>query len=149
MPHEVEQRVLAGYLDEKRLKHTRQREAILEIFLESRGHITSEDLARKVRERHARIGYTTVYRTLKILCEAGLASERHFDDGATRYETKQKHHDHLVCVGCRRIIEFESATIETAQQEVATRHGFQLLRHRHELYGYCSECQRERTDLND
>jgi Fur family ferric uptake transcriptional regulator len=149
MAHEVEQRVLAGYLDENRLKHTRQREAILEVFLETRGHITSEDLARKVRERHPRIGYTTVYRTLKILCEAGLASERHFDDGATRYETKQKHHDHLVCVGCRKIIEFKSATIETAQQEVAARHGFHLLRHRHELYGYCSECRRKRTDQND
>ena len=93
MPHEVEQRVLASYLDENNLKHTRQREAVLEVFLEARGHITIEDLSRKVRELHPRIGYTTVYRTLKILCEAGLASERHFDDGATRYEIKQKHHD--------------------------------------------------------
>lgn len=149
MPHEVEQQVLAGYLDEKRLKHTRQREAILEIFLENRGHITSEDLARKVRERHPRIGYTTVYRTLKILCEAGLASEGHFDDGATRYEVMRKHHDHLVCVRCRKIVEFKNETIETAQQDVAKRHGFQLLRHRHELYGYCSDCQQEETDPND
>ena len=149
MPHEVEQRVLASYLDENNLKHTRQREAVLEVFLEARGHITIEDLSRKVRELHPRIGYTTVYRTLKILCEAGLASERHFDDGATRYEIKQKHHDHLVCVRCRKIIEFKSPAIESAQQDIAKRHGFHLIRHRHELYGYCSECQRERTDQND
>ena len=141
--HEVEQRVLASYLDDNNLKHTRQREAILEVFLETRGHLTSEDLSRKVRELYPHIGHTTVHRTLKIFCDAGLASERHFDDGATRYEIKEKHHDHLVCVRCRRIIEFESSTIESAQQDIAKRHGFHLLRHRHELYGYCSGCQEE------
>lgn len=149
MAHEAEQRVLARHLDEHGLKHTRQREAILEVFLGTRGHITGEDLARKVRELHPRIGYATVYRTLKILCEAGLASERHFEDGATRYEPKRKHHDHLVCVRCRKIIEFRSSSIERAQREVARHHGFHLLRHRHELYGYCKECWRQRAAEED
>ena len=146
MAHELEQQVLSSYLEDKNLKHTRQREAILEVFLGIRGHITSEDLFRKVRELHPRIGFTTVYRTMKILCDAGLAIERHFDDGATRYEIEQHHHDHLVCVRCGKIVEFESSMIEGAQNDIVKRYGFRLLRHRHELYGYCSDCQQESGD---
>jgi Fur family ferric uptake transcriptional regulator len=147
--HELEQRVLAAYLDHNNLKLTRQRVAILEVFLEAGGHVTSEDLFRKVRELYPHIGHTTVYRTMKILCDAGLASERHFGDGATRYETKQEHHDHLVCLRFRKIIEFEDSTIESARRKVAKSHSFRLLRHRHELYGYCIDCQRESSDPND
>jgi Fur family ferric uptake transcriptional regulator len=143
MAHELERRALANYLDENNLKHTRQREAILEVFLEARGHITSEDLSKNVRELYPHIGHTTVYRTIKLLCDAGLAAERRFDEGATRYETKRQHHDHLVCLRCGKIIEFESSMIEGAQQDIAKRHGFHLLRHRHELYGYCSDCQQQ------
>ena len=146
MAHGREQQALASYLDDHQLKHTRQREAILEVFLQTRGHITSEDLFRKVRELYPRIGHTTVYRTMKILCDAGLATERHFENGATRYEIQHQHHDHLVCLRCGKIIEFESSTIEGAQDEIAKRHGFRLLRHRHELYGHCSACRQETDD---
>ena len=146
MSHEVEHRTLSRYLEDHQLKHTKQREAILEIFLEVTGHITGEDLYQRVRDLHPQIGYTTVYRTMKLLCEAGLASERHFDDGLTRFEIEQEHHDHLVCTRCGRIVEFECSMIEQAQQDIVKRYGFRLLRHRHELYGHCPECQkRERT----
>ena len=143
MAHELEQRAFASYLDGNNLKHTKQREAILEVFLDTRGHITSEDLFLKVRELYPRIGYTTVYRTMKILCDAGLASERHFDNGATRYEIEHEHHDHLVCVRCGKIIEFECAMIEKTQLEIADRYRFRVLRHRHELYGHCDDCALE------
>ena len=142
MGHELEQKALADYLEEHNLKHTRQREAILEVFLNVKGHITGEDLYQQVRERHPNIGYTTVYRTMKLLCDAGLASERHFDDGVTRYEVEHEHHDHLVCTRCGKIVEFECQMIESAQNDIVKRYGFRLLRHRHELYGHCPECQR-------
>ncbi|MAE94181.1 MAG: transcriptional repressor [Deltaproteobacteria bacterium] len=141
MAHELEQKALASYLEDHNLKHTKQREAILSIFLDIKGHITGEELYQRVREQHSNIGYTTVYRTMKLLCDAGLASERHFDDGITRYEIEHEHHDHLVCLRCGKIIEFECQKIESAQDEIVKRHDFQLLRHRHELYGHCSECQ--------
>ena len=141
MVHEVERGRLVRYLGERGLKQTRQREAILDVFLSARGHLTSEDILRAVRELHSNIGYTTVYRTMKLLCEAGLANERHFDDGITRYEIEQEHHDHLVCVKCGEIIEFECEAIEASQNEIAERYGFRLLRHRHELYGYCAACR--------
>ena len=141
MAHDLEQKALASYLEDHNLKHTRQREAILEIFLSIKGHITGDDLYQQVREGHPNIGYTTVYRTMKLLCDAGLASERHFDDGVTRYEIEHEHHDHLVCLRCGKIIEFECQMIEAAQDEIVKRYGFRLLRHRHELYGHCSDCQ--------
>jgi Fur family ferric uptake transcriptional regulator len=141
MGHEVERAALAAYLEQHSLKHTRQREAILDIFLEARGHVTAEDLYSAIREKNPRIGYTTVYRTMKLLVEAGLAQERHFEDGVARYEIEHEHHDHLVCTQCGKIVEFECAMIEKSQTEIADRYGFQLLRHRHELYGHCPDCR--------
>ena len=143
MAHEVEHRSLTRYLEEHSLKHTKQRDAILDVFLKATGHITSEEIYQCVQNEHPSIGYTTVYRTMKLLCDAGLASERHFDDGPTRYEIAHEHHDHLVCVRCGKIIEFECQMIETTQNEIAARYGFRVLRHRHELYGHCENCRDE------
>ena len=146
MSNEIEQKALASYLEDHNLKHTKQREAILDVFLEVKGHITAEALFGKVRELHPNIGFTTVYRTMKLLCDAGLAIERHFDDGVARYEIEHEHHDHLVCTRCGKIVEFECSMIEKAQDEIGKRYGFRLLRHRHELYGHCPDCQkRERA----
>jgi Fur family ferric uptake transcriptional regulator len=144
VPHDLEKKALASYLEDHNLKHTKQREAILEVFLEVEGHITGEELHRRVRRKFPQIGYTTVYRTMKLLCEAGLASERHFDDGVTRFEIQHEHHDHLVCVRCGKIVEFECSMIESAQERIVKAHGFRLLRHRHELYGHCPSCRDDR-----
>ena len=141
MAHEVEHKALARYLDEHNLKHTKQRDAIVHEFLEIKGHVTSEGLYERVREKHPGIGFTTVYRTLKLLSDAGLASEQHFDDGIARFEVAHEHHDHLVCTRCGRIIEFECSMIEAAQDEIADRYKFRVLRHRHELYGHCAQCR--------
>lgn len=141
MPNELEREALARYLEDHNLKRTQQREAILRVFLSLRGHVTAEELHQRLRTRHPNIGYTTVYRTMKLLCDAGLAQERHFDDGVTRYEIEHTHHDHLVCVRCGKIIEFECQMIEATQIEIAAQYHFRVLRHRHELYGHCESCQ--------
>jgi Fur family ferric uptake transcriptional regulator len=143
MAHEVERRALARYLEDHHLKHTKQRDAILEVFLDASGHVTSDDLFQRVRDIHPNIGYTTVYRTLKLLCDAGLAIERRFEDGVTRYEIEHEHHDHLVCTKCGKIVEFECQMIESAQDKIADRYGFRVLRHRHELYGHCANCRQD------
>jgi Fur family ferric uptake transcriptional regulator len=143
MANEVEHRALAQYLEQHNLKHTRQRDEILDAFLSVKGHITSEALHQLVRETSPNIGYTTIYRTMKLLCEAGLAAERNFDDGITRFEIAHEHHDHLVCTRCGKIIEFECEMIEAAQQQIADKYGFRVLRHRHELYGHCEDCLAE------
>ena len=144
MTEKVERTKLARYLEEHNLKHTKQRDAILDVFLGVKGHITSEDLYRRVREEHPNVGYTTVYRTMELLCDAGLANERHFDDGITRYEIEHEHHDHLVCTRCGKIIEFDCEMIESAQERIAKSYDFRVLRHRHELYGHCASCRDDR-----
>ena len=141
MAHEVEREALARYLDQHNLKHTRQRDLILDVFLDEQGHVTGDQIYQIVRAQHPNIGYTTVYRTLKLLCEAGLAEEHQFDDGVTRYEIEREHHDHLVCTLCGKIIEFECHSIEVAQSRIAAEHEFKVLRHRHELYGHCKDCR--------
>lgn len=141
MAHEAEREALARYLEDHSLKRTKQREVILDVFLNADGHVSSEDLYQKIRDVNPRIGYTTVYRTMKLLVDAGLAEERHFDDGVARYEVEHEHHDHLVCTSCGKIIEFESGLIERTQREIADKHGFLVMRHRHELYGLCSSCR--------
>jgi len=149
MAHEAERAALAAYLERHGLKQTRQREAILGSFLEAGGHITSDELYQQIRRAHPRIGYTTVYRTLKLLVDAGLAQERHFDDGAARYEIEQEHHDHLVCTECGKIVEFESRMIEEEQSRIAEHYDFRVHRHRHELYGHCGECRSARKSQED
>ena len=108
------------------LKSTTQRDAIVEQFLRSSGHMSIEDLLARVRKRSPKVGYATVYRTMKLLTDSGLAAARQFGDGQTRYEVmsdEHAHHDHLICVQCGLILEFENDTIEKLQDEMADRLG--------------------------
>lgn len=134
---------LSEYLAGQGLKSTRQRDEILNIFVSAGRHLSAEELYLLVKKPHPGIGYATVYRTLKLLASAGLAEERRFEDGYTRYEYRATdgHHDHLICTKCGKIIEFENVRIEELQQDVARKNRFQVQNHKLELYGLCSECQ--------
>ena len=134
---ETAQERLNAYLQRHGLKQTRQREAILEGFLASTGHITSEQLYETVRESHPDVGAATVYRTLRLLCDAGLANSHQFGSGVTLYEVEGRHHDHLICNDCEAIIEFSNDLVETEQEKIAEQHGFRLTRHQHILFGSC------------
>jgi len=136
--------VLQNYMTRKGLRSTNQRRLVTDIFFRSGGHLSIEDLLSKVREQDPKVGYATVYRTLRLLAECELANVRHFGDGVTRYELRDEgehHHDHLICVVCAKIVEFEDEAIEVLQDRVAERYGFRLRSHKHELYGMCPECQ--------
>lgn len=127
-----------AYIQDRRLNTTSQREAIVEQFLRTKDHVSIDELLGKVRKRHPKVGYATVYRTLKLLVDSGLAIERQFGDGQARYEVVGDHHDHLICMKCSLILEFEDDEIERLQERIALRlGGFTVLRHRHELYGLC------------
>ena len=131
---------LAEYLSRHGLKQTRQRDAILDTFIRAPGHVTSEDLYERVRGEHPEIGAATVYRTLKLFVEAGLANAHHFRDGVTLYEHEGRHHDHLICLGCGEIVEFRNQVIEDGLVDVAKQQGYRLTQHRLHLYGYCPSC---------
>ena len=126
------------------LRSTSQRDVILDIFLSTHEHLSVEDLYLKVKASHPGIGQATVYRTLKLFVEAGLAHEMALPDGRTRYEHQlaSEHHDHLICIRCNRIIEFEDENIERLQQEIAKRHGFVLTNHKMRLCGICPACNK-------
>ncbi len=125
------------------MRSTEQRRLIIDTFLAAEPHLSIDELLAQVRQKDARIGYATVYRTLKMLAECGIAQERHFGDGFARYElaSTESHHDHLICTACGKIIEFEEPQIEELQLTVADRYGFVVTHHRHELYGICTECR--------
>jgi len=126
----------------KGLKSTRQRDMILDCFLSCDQHLSTEELYLKLKESMPGIGFATVYRTLKLFAESGIAREIQFGDGQTRYEHLHagEHHDHLVCTRCGAIMEFENETIEKLQAEVARNHGFTIVNHKLELYGICAKC---------
>ena len=131
---------LVAWLGRKNLKVTQQRRVITEVFFDPdhrESHPTVEELFLRVRGRDQRIGYATVYRTLKLLVESGLAAPSRLGDNQTRYEPEipGEHHDHLVCSRCGAILEFEDARIEELQHEIAARYGFRLSDHRMVLYG--------------
>jgi Fur family ferric uptake transcriptional regulator len=138
-----ELRKFQQYLRSKGLKITHQREEIARTFLHSSRHLSAEELYQRIRNAHPEVGLSTVYRTLKLLVNASLASPRQFGDGITRYEpqTGDEHHDHLICINCGSIIEFEDQRIEQLQNKVAQNNDFTVLRHKLELYGYCKKCR--------
>jgi Fur family transcriptional regulator, ferric uptake regulator len=128
-----------AYLAKKGLKSTKQRDIIAEKFFSTGGHLSIEELLALAREDFPRVGYATVYRTLKLLTECGLAAERRFGEGQTMYETAgdTEHHDHLICLECNHVLEFHNEEIEREQERVARSFGFNVIRHKHELYGLC------------
>lgn len=130
------------FLQKNHLKTTQQREVIVDYFLRAHDHVSIDELLARVRRRHPKVGYATVYRTLKLLVDSGLASQRQFGDGQARFEVAGAHHDHLICARCGLILEFEDDEIEELQERIATRlGGFKVLRHKHELYGICPKEQ--------
>jgi Fur family ferric uptake transcriptional regulator len=133
----------SSYLIVKNLRSTSQRDTILQVFVDAGRHLSAEELYARVKKTHPGIGYATVYRTLKLLAEAGLAQERRFEDGFTRYEYagQDTHHDHLICTSCGAIIEFKNESIEALQQDVARKNHFKVQNHKLELYGLCAVCQ--------
>ena len=137
---------LAAFLSGRRLRSTRQREHILRIFVDARRHLSADELYHLVKKSTPGIGYATVYRTLRLFADAGLAHERRFADGFMRYEyaASGTHHDHLICTHCGMIIEFENEKIEQLQRTIAKRNRFLVQNHKLELYGLCAACQQKK-----
>ena len=139
-----EKAIFLEHIQKAGLRKTAQRELILVTFLRTEDHLTSEDLYWLVNKQDPTVGHTTVYRTLKLLTEAGLAREVRFGDNKTYYEHhfKHEHHDHMICTECGKVIEFFSADIETLQDEVADKYGFRLSHHSLRMWGVCGDCQK-------
>src|SRR5260370_35866323 len=141
-----EMQVLMEFLRDRKLKLTPHRQLILDNFLTNEGHRSVEDIYRVVREEDPRIGYTTVYRTMKILADCGLAREIDLADGIMRYEHlyNHAHHDHLICMQCGKSIEFYKSEIEALQDEASEQLWFKGLDHKLQIYGLCNDCRNDK-----
>jgi len=131
-------------LRDNNLKFTHQRELILKALYENEGHFTPEDIYNIIKKDKPKltIGIATVYRTLGLLEESGMVNSISFEAKGKKYELGlKKHHDHLVCNQCGRLIEFFDEVIEKRQEEIAAQHGFRMLDHSMRIDGICSKCQ--------
>jgi Fur family ferric uptake transcriptional regulator len=143
-----EKEIFLEHIQKAGLRRTAQRDLILEIFLRTEEHLTSEDLYWLIQKHDPSVGHTTVYRTLKLLTEAGLAREVRFGDNKTYYEHhyNHEHHDHMICTECGKVIEFFSAEIEAMQVAAAEKFGFLPTHHSLRLWGVCEECQQKASE---
>ena len=137
--------ILHRHLKKVGLKHTEQRDTILRTFLETREHLSTDELTQLVKKKDPGIGVTTVYRTLKLLAGCGLASEVAFHDGVARYEHQynRRSHHHMVCVECGSSVEFFSPEVDRLEQEVGRKHHYLTTRHTFQIYGICEPCRKK------
>ena len=138
---------LRGKLSECGYKMTPQRREILQIFVEHSDyhHMSAEDVYKILRENNSEIGLATVYRALDLLSELGILVKVEFGDGCARYELNTAdpsihHHHHLICLKCKKVIEFEEDLLDELEEDIAAKSGFQILNHEVKFFGYCSEC---------
>ena len=144
-PMQDEKKVFEEYLKKKNLKHSSTREKVVDIFLNIDRHLTAEELYSFVTKKHSAIGFSTVYRTLKLLSECGLCRELKPEDGVTRYEHlyRHQHHDHLICTRGGKFVEIVDTQIENLQKRLFEQHGFHPQKHKMELYGICKKCRKQ------
>jgi Fur family ferric uptake transcriptional regulator len=132
---------LRDYLAAEGLKYSEQRWKIAELILSSDGHLDAQSVVDRVKAKHPDIGAATVYRNLKVLCDARILKESLTDPATGRviYELYEgEHHDHIVCTDCGEIFEFHSDKIEVLQSAVAREMDFVEVRHRHVIYAKCA-----------
>ena len=134
--------VLRGELRERELPFTQQREAVARVLFESMRHLSADEVADELRARGEQIGKATVYRTLALLVELGLATEHDFEEGFRRYQMQigAAQHDHMICTVCGRVTQFRDEELERALERITDRTGFQTITRQIKVFGTCHEC---------
>ena len=143
--------VFARYLRRNGLKMTRQRETLVDTFLKADGHLSAEELFELAKRVDSRLGYATVFRTLKALTECGLAREIDFADGRHRFEKtyRRPDHHHIVCQECQRTIEFFSPELQEIEEEIVREYHLKPVRQRLQIFGICEDCQKKRRTRHE
>ncbi|MEQ8762568.1 MAG: Fur family transcriptional regulator [Planctomycetota bacterium] len=136
------------YLRSKGFKVTPQRESIVETIFATHAHFSADDLFDMMREDGSQVSKATIYRTLSLLTEGGFLETLRIGEDQKYYEhvLGHEHHDHLICLGCQKIVEFYDQKIEDRQELIIEKHGFVAVRHTHRIYGYCPECQKQKPN---
>lgn len=140
MNNEIRQ--FGKFVAANRLNSSAKRDIVVKTFFATRDHVSAEDLYRAIRKKHPEIGHTTVYRTLKLIAESGLAEVVDFGDGIRRYERKvgRDYHAHLICSRCGQRVEVFDKGIKGLVLSLARRHKFSAQKQRFEIFGTCHRC---------
>ncbi len=129
----------------KGFRMTPQRELIFRSFFKLGKHVSVDELYDKVRQRDRSVGYSTVWRNLKLICQIGLAEEVNIGDGVTRYDrVTPAPHGHFYCLGCRQFIEFNVENIVHMLTRRARAHKFEPEGFKIEVQGYCEKCRNKK-----
>ena len=130
---------LKQILHKENLRYTQQRQEVWDEICVSDEHQDAENIYNSLRKRQIKVSRATVYRTIDVLVKNNLVRRLNLDDGRSRFENKIgiEHHDHIVCLDCRKILEFMDETIEKMQIRIAKEQGFEIVRHVHQLFGRC------------
>lgn len=143
-------RLFGKYLRDQGLPVTHQRETVAEVVFTTDGHLSVEDIESALRSRGERIGKATIYRTLDILVRSRLVEEHDFGEGFKRYEHRLSNHpvhEHMICVECATVTEFQSNELYMVENRVRTDYGFISVRRQLEIYGLCKSCQDSGVEL--
>jgi Fur family ferric uptake transcriptional regulator len=147
--HQQEKKQFFRLFEKEGIDRIDDRMAILSVFLDVERHVTFEELLDLLRQNGLHPEPDFVKKTLSLLCRYGFAAKKEFKGQPTRYEHRHlgRHHDHLICTKCNKIVEFENQQLETMQLDIAASYGFHVLQHRMEIYGLCGDCLKDRTCL--
>lgn len=134
--------VLRGELRERELPFTQQRESVARVLFESTRHLSADEVAEELRERGEQIGKATVYRTLALLVELGLATEHDFGEGFRRYQMQigAAQYDHLICTSCGEVTQFRHPELNETLERIARDAGFEAITRQIKIFGTCDEC---------
>lgn len=132
-------------LKDNGLKVTGPRLKILDLFeTHPEEHLSAEDVYRILLDEGIEIGVATIYRVLTQFEQAGILLRHHFESGKAVYELNDGgHHDHMVCIKCAEVVEFQNEEIERLQERIATENGYRIVDHALYLYGVCPNCQKK------
>ncbi len=139
----ITMKILKETLHKEGLRYTKPRQAIWNELRSSDEHRDAEEILFSLRKRGLKISRATVYRTVDVLVKYNLIDKLDIGDGRARFEYNDKYlqHDHLICTGCGKIVEFQNNEIQQLQSKIAKQHKFKLLHHNHQLFGFCKDCK--------
>ena len=133
-----------NYIQDYHLKQSKRRDLIFEQIIATKGHFSVDDIYQKLIKLNTNIGIATVYRTIRLLVDCGILIEQTFGEKKVYYEIndiQSRHHDHLICTSCGKIIEFYSELIEKDKTKISKLYNFKIEDHKLEMFGICKECQ--------
>jgi len=144
--HDQEKHQFKKLFKQELIDNFENRFKVLEAFLQVEKHVTVDDVVYQLKKNGWKLEPEFVKETLKLMCRFGFAHRSCFNNGLVLYEHRHlgKHHDHMICTKCRKIIEFEEDQIEQLQIKTAAAYGFHMLQHKLEIYGICADCLKER-----